>query len=492
LSTSTAEHTILFIDGPSLDRDRIVRVFREGGVAVPVAFVGTEEGIDRALRQSALAVFVHQRPAGGDGLDVIRKIRDLGSTIPLIMLVDTGNEEVKLAALREDADEFARYPEDLAALPVVLERAVTRRRRGPDQVVRERAIVRSQEQWMAIFDAITDYVFVLDAQGRFVKVNRACAGSLGLHPRELIGKPCAQFLGPEASSWDCAADAGAGAAVPTTCEKRVGQDMYQISVFPLREAGRALTIHFMKNVTEIKRLKDQLYHADKLASLGLLVSGVAHEINNPLTGTIAYTELLRMTVTDEKILGELRKISDSAERCKRIVDNLLTFSRQRTPSKSVESMNDVIDRAIELRSYWLRSSNIEIVRDYDAVTTVFVDSQQIQQVVLNVLLNAEQAIAGAGVKNGRIVFSTRYDRENRKVAVAITNNGPAIPEAVLTKMFDPFFTTKPVGVGTGLGLSISHGIITEHGGTIRAENLDSEGVRFIIEIPTGAEGIVAP
>jgi nitrogen-specific signal transduction histidine kinase len=466
-------------------------VFRERGVAMPVAFVGTEEGIDRALRQSAVAVFVPRRPAKGDCLDVIRKIRDLGSTIPVILLLDTDDEAVRLAALREDADEFARYPEDVPALPVVLERAVTRRRRGPEQVVRERAIVRSQEQWMAIFDAITDYVFVLDEEGRFVKVNRACAGSLRLHPRELIGKPCAEFLGPEAS-WGCAADADGGATVPTTCEKGVGQDMYQISVFPLREAGRSLTIHIMKNVTEIKRLKDQLYHADKLASLGLLVSGVAHEINNPLTGTIAYTELLRMTVTDEKILGELRKISDSAERCKRIVDNLLTFSRQRTPSKSVESMNDVIDRAIELRSYWLRSSNIEIVRDYDAVTTVFVDSQQIQQVILNVLLNAEQAIAGAGIKNGRITFSTRYDRKNRKVVVAIANNGPTISDAVLVKMFDPFFTTKPVGVGTGLGLSISHGIITEHGGTIRAENLNNEGVRFTIEIPIGTEGIVSP
>lgn len=351
----------------------------------------------------------------------------------------------------------------------------------------QRAILQSQKQWMAIFDAITDYIFVLDEDKKFVRVNHAFATALGMHPRELIGRKCSELLWDEAPD-SCAMEKIRQDSLPYTYEQHRGDEYYQISVFPLYEHGRLLTIHVMKNITELKRLKDQLYHSDKLASIGLLVSGVAHEINNPLTGAIAYTELLRMKVKDEDILKELKKILDSAERCKRIVDNLLTFSRQRTPSKSLESINDIIDRAIDLRGYWLRSSNIEVVRDYDTTSTVFVDSQQIQQVILNILLNAEQAITGCGQRHGRITFSTRYDKEGRKILVRIADNGPGIPQAILPKIFDPFFTTKPMGVGTGLGLSVSHGIITEHSGTITAENIPGSGAVFTIELPTGVGG----
>jgi signal transduction histidine kinase len=251
------------------------------------------------------------------------------------------------------------------------------------------------------------------------------------------------------------------------------------------EDDRPLTIHVMKNVTEVRRLKDQLYHTDKLASIGLLASGVAHEINNPLTGAIAYTELLSMKVTDEETKAELKKILNSAERCKRIVDNLMTFSRQRTPSQSIESVNDLIDRAIELQGYVLKSNNIEIVREYDPVSTVFVDSQQIQQVILNLLVNAAQAIVDSGRTNGRILFVTKFDKNAKRVVITVADNGPGIPRQIADKIFDPFFTTKPVGIGTGLGLSIAHGIITEHGGTIRFENVEGGGTAFTIELPTG-------
>jgi PAS domain S-box-containing protein len=355
----------------------------------------------------------------------------------------------------------------------------------PNGVEQLRAIIRSQKQWMAIIDAITDYIFVVDEHGRLVKVNSSLAKSVGRHPRELIGRHVTEILGDETAR-DVEARSAVRDGKPVTYEKTVGEDVFQISSFPLRGKGRMLSIHVMKNVTEVKRLKDQLYHSDKLASIGQLVAGVAHEINNPLTGTIAYTELLRMKVQDEEILRELKKILDSAERCKKIVDNLLTFSRQRTPSKSLESINAIIDRAIDLRSYWLRSGNIRIERDYDEASSVFVDAQQIQQVIFNVLLNAEQAITGAGMRDGRIAFTTRYDRERKQVIISIANNGPSVPAHVLSKIFDPFFTTKPVGVGTGLGLSISHGIVSEHGGSIQAVNLEGGGVMFTIELPTGA------
>jgi len=148
-------------------------------------------------------------------------------------------------------------------------------------------------------------------------------------------------------------------------------------------------------------------------------------------------------------------------------------------------VNDIIDRAIDLRSYWLRSNNIEIVREYDPVSTVFVDAQQIQQVILNLLLNAEQALVAASAKAAKIRLVTQSDKVNRRVVISVIDNGPGISQKIASKIFDPFFTTKPVGIGTGLGLSISHGIITEHGGTIRFETAEGGGAAFIIELPTG-------
>src|SRR5512134_2585526 len=245
------------------------------------------------------------------------------------------------------------------------------------------AILRSQKQWMSIIDAITDYIFAIDRDRTLVKVNNAFAAKIGRHPRDVVGHKIDDVYELEAAD-DEALKTVRESGAPRIYEKKTGDAIYQTSVFPLFEKNRTLTIHVMKDVTEVRRLKDQLYHSDKLASIGLLVSGVAHELNNPLTGAIAYTELLLMKVGNEGIRTDLRKILDSAERCKKIVDNLLTFSRQRTPSRSLESISAIIDRAIDLRSYWLRSNNIQVVRDYTEGSTVFADAQQIQQVVLNV------------------------------------------------------------------------------------------------------------
>lgn len=343
---------------------------------------------------------------------------------------------------------------------------------------------------MAIIDAITDYLFVLDSEKRIVRVNNAFAASFGLHPKEMIGRPYSELMNADIAS-DSPFAGMRKDDDPHTYEKLLNGVLYQISVFPLQEGDQVLSIHVMKNITEVKRLKDQLFHSEKLASIGLLVSGVAHEINNPLTGAIAYTELLSMKTADEAVKRDLKKIMDSAERCKKIVDNLMTFSRQKMPSKSLESINGIIDRAIDLRSYWLKSGNIEVLREYDPVSTVYVDAQQIQQVVLNILLNAEQTIMDAGVRNGKITFTTRYRREDRRVIISIVDNGPGIPQKIMSRVFDPFFTTKPVGVGTGLGLSIAHGIITEHGGSIRAGNAAGGGAEFTVELPTGTGALKA-
>jgi len=468
------------------NRERLTAAFEQGGTSAHLEFAATPEAAFEILKRETFDVlFFNQAQFSLDAFEVVNRLQALQRETPVIMMSPQTDDDAVLRALRGGAaDCVSAEPDAFVNYPIIAGRVITRFEAVHEYTVRERAILRSQKQWMSLMDAITDYIFVLDDKQALVKVNRTFASAIGKHPRELVGKQIGDVFDleiPRQEVLRSVSDEG----IPRIYEKKIGEEIYQISIFLLQEENRPLTIHVMKNITEVRRLKDQLYYADKLASIGLLVSGVAHEINNPLTGTIAYTELLAMKVTDEGVLVELKKILDSAERCKKIVNNLLTFSRQRMPSKSLESINDIIDRAIDLRIYWLKSNNIEIVREYDPVSTVFVDAQQIQQVMLNLLLNAEQALVDTGRANPRIRFVTRSDKTNRRLVIEVIDNGPGIPSSVASKIFDPFYTTKSVGIGTGLGLSISHGIIAEHGGTIRFENAKGGGAAFIIELPTG-------
>lgn len=481
------QHKIVFVEDRSERLDLIREAFERSGNASLEVVTSPEGALDVLKHSTVSALFFSKKLCGGEESDFVRDINKDGQRdMSLIMVSEGDDEEAGLRAIRFGIDDFVTAePEKIDGYPAVAVRAIVRRDALRRQAEQTNVIIRSQKRWMSILDAITDYIFVIDDQHRLLNVNRAFAAVFNMHPRKVVGKKCCEIFGADFVI-EHSVDETQQEGKPRTYEKKINEETYQVSVFPLHEGNCYLTIHVMKNITELRRLKEQLHHADKLASIGLLVSGVAHEINNPLTGTIAYTELLTMKVSDEDVKQDLIKIADSAERCKKIVDNLLTFSRQRTPAKSLETINDIIDRAIDLRKYWLRSYNIEVVKHYDPVSTVFVDSQQLQEVVLNILLNAEQAIVDSGQTRGKITFTTRYNKEERMVLVRIVDNGPGIPQRIISKIFDPFFTTKPVGVGTGLGLSISHGIVTEHGGTIRFDNIEGGGAAFIIELPTGA------
>lgn len=481
-------HRILIIEDSDDNRMNLHASFERYGSGARLEFVSSPEaGFDVLKRETVDAIVVNHALAGNAGLEFLREFRKTRHEAPVILLTSADDHATALKALRDGIDECV--DDDIRsfdAFPPLVERVIARNEAIREKNKRTRAIIRGQKQWMAILDAITDYIFVLDDQQRLVRVNQAFATAFGMHPKDIVGRQCLDLFGTVIGS-DNHPDDG----TPGTCERKIGDATYQISMFPLQEGDRGLTIHVMKNITEVKKLKDQLYNADKLASIGLLVSGVAHEINNPLTGVIAYSELIAMKTTDENVRADLKKVLDSAERCKKIVDNLLTFSRQNAPSKSLESVNDIIDRAIDLRNYWLKSGNVEVVKDYAAITTVFVDAQQIQQVIHNLLLNAEQSIVAAGVKHGKISFSTRFDRDAGAVFISIKDNGQGIPQEIMPRIFDPFFSTKRAGARTGLGLSISHGIITEHGGTILAENASDGGAIFIIKLPTGTGALKA-
>ncbi|HEY7058705.1 MAG TPA: ATP-binding protein, partial [Vicinamibacterales bacterium] len=265
------------------------------------------------------------------------------------------------------------------------------------------------------------------------------------------------------------------------------------------EQDGALRIEaLMRDVTERKRLEDQardLYHqllqAEKLAALGQTISGVAHELNNPLATILTWAERLSSRPVDEQTKRGLETILSESERAAKIVRNLLTFARKRHTTRAMVDLNLVVRETIALRSYEQGISNISIIEALSSgLPLVFADPHQIQQVLLNLIINAEQAMLSANGR-GTLILRTWHDVDAEAVILEVTDDGPGVPDDVQTKIFDPFFTTKDVGKGTGLGLTVAYAIVQEHGGKINVRSAPGRGASFCVALPVG-DGPVKP
>lgn len=236
-----------------------------------------------------------------------------------------------------------------------------------------------------------------------------------------------------------------------------------------------------KTVETLKATQAQLIQSEKLSAVGEFVAGIAHELNNPLTSVIGFGELLKEASLTPKHQSYLQYIVRSTERCHKIVQGLLSFARQHPPERKPVSVNGMVEGVLEILAYEMRTSNIQIEREFDPELPLVVgDSHQLQQVILNILNNARQAMEGRQA-SGRIRIGT--EKAGPNVRIIMEDTGPGISKENLARIFDPFFTTKPVGKGTGLGLSLCYGIVKEHGGTITAHSIPGKGATFIIELP---------
>ncbi len=262
---------------------------------------------------------------------------------------------------------------------------------------------------------------------------------------------------------------------------RVGQ--FSVNLSPMRDdQGHVSSIVVvMSDVTDAASLQSKLMHAEKMAAVGQLVSGVAHEVNNPLTAILGFADLLlENTEVPESARKDLRVILQEAQRTKQIVQNLLSFARQMPPQRKPVQLNAILKRTIQLRSYDLQSRGVAVTeRLQDHLPFVIGDSHQLQQVFLNILNNAYDAVRESA-HGARIDVGTACNDDF--VEVSFRDNGPGISDP--ERIFDPFFTTKQVGEGTGLGLSICYGIVKEHGGEILcSNNADGEGATFTVRLP---------
>jgi two-component system NtrC family sensor kinase len=249
--------------------------------------------------------------------------------------------------------------------------------------------------------------------------------------------------------------------------------------------GRTLEKKVEERTKELREAQAHLIQSEKLASLGKLAAGVAHEINNPLGGVLIYSHLLLEDLDrDSPYYENLEKIVKETTRCKDIVKGLLEFARPKEPEATSTNINELLDKSLSLVVSQSLFQNIRVEKHYAAdLPFIIADSAQLQQVFMNIILNAADAMGG----EGELKLRTSLDTDGRRVAIDFSDTGPGIQEEDRKKIFDPFFTTKEVGQGTGLGLSISYSIIRKHQGTIEVHSTPGEGATFSVKLPVAGE-----
>lgn len=355
-----------------------------------------------------------------------------------------------------------------------------------EQLARE--LKNSEEKFRQLVESSLDGI-ILHSDMKLVYVNRACMSMFGYeNPQEMLGRDLCQLveLPPYVSASRRLLKLLRGTTRPRVFEiKGVKKDgaKFDLEVisFPATYNGQPASQTHIRDVTHKKYLEEHLARTEKLAALGQLAAGVAHEINNPLGSILVLSYLLLEDLDKHRPeWTQVEKIVREATRCKEIVQGLLEFSRYMPAKMMPLDLNAILDDVLSLVEEHLLFQYIEVVRHLDpSLPPVLGDKSRLEQVLINLLMNGGEAMEGMG----RLVVSTSLAPEGDQVRVRFQDTGPGIPESHLNRLFDPFFTTKEVGRGVGLGLSISYSIIQKHLGRIFVEETGPQGTAFVIELP---------
>jgi PAS domain S-box-containing protein len=360
----------------------------------------------------------------------------------------------------------------------------------------EESLVTSESSYRRLFESAKDGILIINAlNGVVTDANPYLTDLLGVSPHELINMVLWEinvFKGIVSSKQDF--------------QELLQKGYVRYEDLPLKtDDGRKISVEFVSNVYEVEhrkvvqcnirdiserklageekqRLEEKAQVASRLAAMGEMAAGIAHEINNPLTGVLGYSQMmLSKENVPEDIKGDLKLIADNSRRVAEIVKRLLTFARQAKPVKTLVNLNELVDNTLKLRDYVLKTAGIKVVKEFDPDLPLSVaDAGQIQQVFLNLVVNAEQAMKTA---HGQGTLTIITEKKENNIRILFKDDGPGITEENQTHLFEPFFTTKAQGEGTGLGLSLSRSIIMEHDGKLIVDSQFGHGATFIVELP---------
>lgn len=362
------------------------------------------------------------------------------------------------------------------------------------RIAAERAELQQADSTMKllaqVIEQAQDLILVLAPDGRCRHANEAFCRAMGVSREELIGLHARDLMAHETVSAEDIQDRVRHGGTWRGTVTRARKDGTTFPVSACAAAivdDRGLPTHIVsveRDISEERRLREQLIHSERLSAIGQLVAGVAHEINNPLQAVMGFTELLATSKDPDEIQRDLEQIRREAGRAAKIVRHLLSFARRSTLERSVADLNEIVRTTLALRSFELRNANIDVHQEYSRdLPVIVVNREEIQQVVLNLILNAEQAIRGTAMHG---TIRVRTDQTGDTAFVEVSDDGPGVATDQRGRIFEPFYTTKLVGEGTGLGLSVSLGIAQAHGGALRLVP-SSRGACFRLMLPSAPE-----
>lgn len=507
--------TVLIVDDESSVRSAIQRALRREGWRVLVA-ASADEGL-RVLAEATpppQVVLSDFRMPGRDGLQFLGDVRRDFPRVQRVLL--TGFADIAALERAVNESEIFRYlskPWDDSVLVTTLRSAyeewlvreenerllsLTREQnmrlgelnRQLEAKVEERTaqLGQAKRDWEATFDAIVNPVAIIDVDYGVRRSNLAYASHGSVEVTHVPGRRCHElFAGRDTPCEGCPVESvrisGRSAMAEVRDEPR--DRVFQVLAYPIHggaERGEEISqvVCHYRDVTEEKELQQRLLQAEKLSGIGQLAGGVAHEINNPLAGILAFTQLLMREIPKEGTHGSfLKEIEDSALRCKKIVESLLKFARRSagTEREAVE-LNEVLRSTMFLVEHQYQLKNVTIDRELSQeLWPVRANGNQLSQVALNLLTNAY----GAMPEGGRILVKTENEPERGRVRLSVRDSGRGIPKRNLAKIFEPFFTTK--SDGTGLGLTVTFDIVAAHGGEISVVSEEGQGAEFIVSLP---------
>lgn len=361
----------------------------------------------------------------------------------------------------------------------------------------ENALRKSEEDWRNSFNALDEAMLIINRDYSIERMNNTGLTLYNQSGGDHSDRKCYQVVqGRDRLCPDCPAKVTLRSKKPYSTERYDVESgkYFSVKAAPILDETNRVTkfVYVIRDITrevkareKEKALQQELNLTSRLASIGEVAAGIAHEINNPLTGVIGFAQMLAEMDVPEQMREAVDVIHDGARRTANIVQKLLTFARRNKPVKEYGDINAILKSTIEIRAYEMRNNNIEITTRFDPeLPRTMANFGQLQQVFLNIIINAEQAIAAAQTQ-GKLVAKTEHGKG--KIIISISDNGAGIVKENMNKLFDPFFTTKGDSGGTGLGLSISYGIIKEHNGKIKVKSQQGKGATFIIELPVVAQ-----
>ncbi|MBX3566048.1 MAG: GAF domain-containing protein [Sphingomonas sp.] len=359
----------------------------------------------------------------------------------------------------------------------------------------EERLAESEAQLSAFLENAPVAMHLKDADGRYVRVNPEFARGVGRAREEVQGADADEVFPPritaEVKRLEALALQGEVASAEIEIGEILGNDGHVLSmVFPITGAGVARTGGFTLDLTERKRAeaalarsRETLYQTEKLSALGSLLAGVSHELNNPLSIVVAQAVMMERQSQGGELAERAQKIRKAADRCARIVQTFLAMARQKRPEREPVDLNAVAMAAYDLAEYGLRTDGIAATRELAAaLPTISADSDQLHQIIINLLVNAQQAMGDTAPPDRRLILRTAEGETAGTVILEVIDNGPGIPDDMRRRIFEPFYTTKPQGEGTGVGLSFSQGLAEAHGGKL--ELLPAKrGAHFRLTLP---------